>query len=970
LPLTASAGTIALTGLDADLLAMAKDIAAGHTYMALTRYDGRFLPSDDLHSEDFRDWRDGVEEEIAHTISEILQEQSHVCGTNSLQEIIRLSELILLVHPHLTGAQIALIEATARTGQSQKAQRIYSSMVAADPDQGAMLPPVSSFLARSAASPETHSVPFSGRDNEMSVLLERWQKATTAEGQVVVVLGEPGIGKTRLADQFLRRVAIRGGGVWIANCCAATQRLPYSVVNELVREHVESPSATWTRLFAVGEAQPELLQLTDNATDEYRCRLTEGLTEYLIGRSKEQPMAILIDDAQWADEYTSLLVAYWAYRLRGERVMLLLTVRTQEAEPPPNWILADLGRPWRLQVGQISVAAAEEIVTAFEHNHEVAFHRSVKDAVLWQSGGRPFLLLEALAFLLGEGETSRLPNAALSEPAESLLLRRFYSLPHEARRVVSILAVWGRPIPTATLQSMSRLSGEVYAYALNVLHSRGIAHLHDSIVSFPHDLMRETAYRSVLPATRALNHGQAAAELLAAAGPEGLIAQHYAHAGNAEATGQHCLRAADEALSSYSYSDHEYYCRLCLKAGGQNYKRKAALALARHLVQVGRTAELDELVPFFAADDSQCRTLRSISQLEQELASGRKSVTDILRYAMDTVAAAGAADDPTRASLAATLFDVAFDACVGDLDYTDVASLSRDDSYRTSDVQLQMESVLSVWHGATRSAEAGLSMASATIGRLSSTTSPTTRAACLYSYASLLLLSGHVTAARAQFEVALGLACETGDVRRQLSIFINNGVALMEAGEMGAARHSLEKVVTSSNIHFRVRGYTNLALLHYEEGEWPLAAQAAEAVLSMNASYESPSLGSISHALLGLMAIQEGDNDVARSHATKIGELSWNSLDDTSYTATFLSQMLIASDHKADALSLLSEAMEKTRMRDVLCTMRLQCQTAAILTSSQPETAYRMARAVERKANALGAYSVSRRASRILGRVP
>jgi tetratricopeptide (TPR) repeat protein len=188
----------------------------------------------------------------------------------------------------------------------------------------------------------------------------------------------------------------------------------------------------------------------------------------------------------------------------------------------------------------------------------------------------------------------------------------------------------------------------------------------------------------------------------------------------------------------------------------------------------------------------------------------------------------------------------------------------------------------------------------------------------------------------------------------------------MEAGEISEARHSLEKVVTSSNVHFRVRGYTNLAMLHFEEGDMPLAANAAEAVLSMNASYESPSLGSISHALLGLIALQEGRYELATGHANKIAEMCWNSLDDTSYTATFLSQILESSGRRAEALSLLSEAMEKTRMRDVLCTMRLECETAAILSSSQPETAYGMVRAIELKASTLGAHSVSRRARRIM----
>jgi DNA-binding SARP family transcriptional activator len=969
IPLIASAEHVVVVALDTDLLAINREVAAGNKPAALSCYKGRFLSNDDLSSNKLRDWRDEVEEEIALTVSDVLQEQSHVCAMADLPGIIQLSELLLTVHPHLIGAHIALIEATARTGELRKAERIYQSIAQSDADYAATLPPLTSFRARSAASPETHSVPFSGRDGELRSLLECWDRTLSGDGQVVVLLGEPGIGKTRLADQFLRRVAIRGGAVWIANCCSATQRLTYSVVNELIQEHVDPSTMSWRALPQVEHEDGTLMHLTERFPDEYRHRLTESLTSYMISRSKEQPHAILVDDAQWADEYTALLIAYWAYRLRQERVMIVLTVRTHEAEPPPDWILSDLGRPLRLSLGRISVAAAETIVSAFERHHDVAFARTLKDAVLWQSGGRPFLLLEALASLLSDEPASRLQNVALSEPAESLLLRRFRNLERDAADVVGILGVWGRPMPEATLRSMSGLQEDCLAAALNALHTRGIAHLHEGLISFPHDLMRETAYRSVLPATRVLYHRRAASELSRSGGPQGLIAQHYAQAGDREAAGAHSVRAADEALTSHSYSDYEFYCRLCIESGSERYRHQAAASLTRYLIQVGRSSESEDILPLLGEESEEHRILASISALERDLASGDKSATDLLRYARSIIAEVNSAEDPSQASLAATVFCVAFDACADEFDYTEVTPAPYRRIARSIEPQLLMESLASVWHGVTKDVESALSMAKFTVGRLTTATSPTTRAACLYSYGTVLLLSGKVTEARTHFNTAFELAQNSGDIRRQLSVHINNGVALMEAGELSKARLSLEKAVTSTNVHFRIRCYTNLSILHYEEGDFTLSAQAAQAVLSMNASYESPSLGSTSCAILGLIALRRRDYDAARSYAQSINQHLWSSLDDASYTAIFLSKLLIVSGQEPEAVLLLTDTINHTRARDVLCTMRLECEKARLLTRSRSDAAFRLARTVEGRARTLGAYLIESRAREVLTQI-
>lgn len=965
LPLVSSHEHITLSGIDADFLAVRRDVAAGNDASALARYNGRFLSHQDAIAETLRDWCDEIDEEIAITVSELLQEQSCVCSATELPRIIHVCEQILESHPHLIGAQIALIEATVRSGHLTLARRIYERLSRSDVGCTSSLPPMSSFEVRRAVPPDTHSVPFSGRDSELKCLLGNWQQTLSGEGKVVVVLGEPGIGKTRLADQFLRRVAIRGGRVWITTCCAATQRLTYTVISDLVRNNVEAESPLMRALSSRAEGAHGLR--SESSPDEYRNWLTESVTTHVIAESSRQPLAILIDDAQWADEYTALLIAYWAYKLRSQRVMLVLTVRTQEAEAPPDWIMSDLGRPVRLPVGRISVAAAETMVSAFEHNHGLEIEREVRDSILWQSSGRPFLLLEALASLVTDGGPPRTKSTMLSEPAESLLSRRFRCLPANAGGVVGLLAVWGRPMPETTLRSMCDLGEDDYAEALNVLHARGIAQLQGGLVAFAHDLMRETAYRSVQPGTRLLYHRRTALQLLKSNAPLGLIAQQYAHSGDSDAAGKYSIQAADDAVASHLYSEFEYYCQLCIEQGSNEFRRQAAIKLVRYLVQFGRSSEVENLLPFLDESDAECRLFMSVSRLERDLASGDKSVTDLLNFARRIVVEANSVEDPIGASLAATLYCMALDACAGEIDSTEIAEVTTPFSAPRSESELHMSSIVSVWHGVTRGVDSALArFKEAGFDSPDVTGSPSARAACLYAEGTLLLLGGMVRCARDKFDSALLLAQGCGDLRRQQSIYVNNGVAMMEAGEMSGSRHSLEKAATTTNPHFRIRCYTNLAMLHYEEGNLPLAAQAAEAVLSMNAAYRSPSLESTGRALLGLISLRQGNHEAARTHASSIDGHEWYSLSDASYPATLLSRIMQLEGRKDAALQLIAKTIERTKHRDVLCAMRLQCEQANMLIHAESDAAYRIARSVERRASEGGAYHLECRASDIL----
>src|SRR5690606_6731482 len=217
-----------------------------------------------------------------------------------------------------------------------------------------------------------------------------------------------------------------------------------------------------------------------------------------------------------------------------------------------------------------------------------------------------------------------------------------------------------------------------------------------------------------------------------------------------------------------------------------------------------------------------------------------------------------------------------------------------------------------------------------------------------------------------QFGEAFVLAQEAGDVRRQVAIYINNGVALLEADELGAAKSSLEKAATTANVHFRIRCYTNLAIMHYEAGDAALARKAAEAVLSMNSAYQSQSVGNISYAIIGLLALTDHDDDTANECYEAIAAQPWTPFDDVSYPAIFLGRMLEASGNSMEALSLFDRTIASTRARDTLCTFRIECERARLLASSNTDRAYAVARRIKDLAGQLGAVRVASRAQDIL----
>lgn len=930
-------------------------------------YAGRFLTKDDLYSAPLREWRDEIEGDIAVAVAGALQAQAHAAGAPSLPTVITVAARLLDLHPHLVEAQIAIVEALIRTGDHRQAKRRHEHFTECEVVGPVPLPPFESFLERPIQRTLPSQIGFVGRDGEVDKLEECWKSVVSGTGAFAVISGEPGIGKTRLADHVLRRAAIRGGATWIVRCCAATQRLPYSAVGELVRDNVSDNPDAIRSMALLSLRSPD--SNPPVGTDEYRHQLTESLTSLVIDRCRDQPLIILIDDAQWADNYTAMLLAYWSYRLKSHRVLVILTVRTEEAEAPPDWISSDLGRVTTLQLGRISIEAASRIVEAYESSCGVALERDLRNAVLWHSAGRPFLLLEALRLAMSsDGATPPTANAILSATAESVLARRFRGLSIESAAALGALAVWGQEIRSDSLANIAGLTDDALVAGLDLLHRRGIAHWHAGNVSFPHDLMREAAYRSLLPATRAHFHSRAADELRRASGPNGLIAQHYANGGDSPNAAVYAEKASCEAWAAHLYTDYEFYSGMCIEHGNQDDKCRAAETFGRYLVQVGRSQEVEGIRHLLGAGTGDL--LRKVSVFEQQLAAGTAQAMELLEYSRGIVELASDRNEFSAAPIIATLLDVALDA--GSYEFGQQVAqtlLMNTDNRHSREATMIVRSIMAVWNGMTKgTAEAVIEAVHALEG-VGSSTSPPAAALCMASYGTLLLLEGKIPIARKYFSSALDIAAAAGDHRRQWAILNNNGIALMEAGDHVAARQSWGRVVTAPNVHCRIRGYGNLAISHYEDTDMLNAGSAAEAVLSMNETYKSPAMASLAHGVLGLVALHSNNEKLAEEHSRSANAGLPQGLytqTECGYACALHVRLLAQRGYTRDAVKAIDEAVAAIRPRDNLNGMRLLCEKADLLSQSNPDAAYAVAKYVFGECHDLGATLIYNRADRIM----
>lgn len=423
------------------------------------------------------------------------------------------------------------------------------------------------------------------------MLWERLEAASRGEPGIVLLSGEPGVGKTRLLTELADRAAAKGWRVLVGQAFDTDGMPPYLPFLEALHEHIRAcpvddlkmqlgdgaPEVALV-LPEVGRRLPDLHVRTHLEAERDRYQLFDSLTEFIgaIAREEKSGLLLCLDDIQWADDSTLRLLEHVCRRLTKAPVLILATYRDTDLDVgrPLARTLEQLNRQQLSQHVDVKGLDAEGVRVMLAGLGRPDPPASVVEAVYGETEGNPFFVREVFAYLAEEGRLfdeagrwrSDLQVSATEVPQSIRLVigRRLERLSTDCRAVLALAAVLGRTLDYELLRAISEMAEDAL---LVVLEEAERAQLLVSDergrLTFGHELIRQTLLSSLTALRRQRFHlraAQALEQLRATVVDSHLadIAEHYRLAGAAADPAklvEYSTRAGERALDVRAYGE-------------------------------------------------------------------------------------------------------------------------------------------------------------------------------------------------------------------------------------------------------------------------------------------------------------------------------------------------------------------------------------------------------------------------------
>jgi DNA-binding SARP family transcriptional activator len=427
-----------------------------------------------------------------------------------------------------------------------------------------------------------------GRDAEQQRLHMLYQQAE--QGALAVISGQPGIGKTRLAEDLLAEAQRAGALTVMVRCYQGEHSLAYAPFTALLRaalgllERTDRLKTVPSRqLAAITRLVPDLALHRDAAHEvaltepEARRRFFEAVSDLLFTScASALPGIIWLDDVHWADSASLDLLAFLAHRLPNHGLLLLLTWRDEEVpfQHPLHTLLSDMRRlrpVMQIALGPLDLQAVAQLA----HMRGVPLPDALVPRLHAESGGLPLFVVEFLAVLREGGLPLDGSPWALPRRARDLLEVRLRSLSDTAQTLLSGAAVLGHAFDLPMLCAALQLSEDAVVDALEETLRRGLLvettamPLH---YTFSHERVRTLVYEQISSIRRRVLHRRVAhyfAALRADGGAVGYAAQaaDHAQAAGETALAAHQYRLAGDAarlLAAHSEAVNHYLAAITL----------------------------------------------------------------------------------------------------------------------------------------------------------------------------------------------------------------------------------------------------------------------------------------------------------------------------------------------------------------------------------------------------------------------
>jgi len=419
--------------------------------------------------------------------------------------------------------------------------------------------------------------PFVGREQELGTLQDLLARAEAGRGQVVSIVGESGVGKSRLFHEFRRSQRGRSVTFLEGRCLSYGSSTPYLPVLDILRQscgitEADGPETIGQKLVwalsEVGidqsEAAPYLLYLLGIRTgtekvaalspQSLKSRSADLLRQLTLKESRRRLLVILAEDLQWIDKTSEEYTASLVDSIIGSPVLLVLTYRPGY-QPP--W----MKKSYATQIGLAQLSAAESLAVVHSVTEPGGTSDAVSRSILAKAEGNP-LFLEELTRAAQERRDLKAGNF-LPGSIHDVLGARIDSLSQPAKRTMQAAAVLGREVSRRLLEAVSD-QPEALDEDMNELTSREFLYERagsaERVYVFKHALIQEVAYATLLEQRRALLHGRAAQKL------EGLydrrtdevvelLAHHFGRSGDIEKAVDYAILAGEKAQRHWANAE-------------------------------------------------------------------------------------------------------------------------------------------------------------------------------------------------------------------------------------------------------------------------------------------------------------------------------------------------------------------------------------------------------------------------------
>jgi len=418
---------------------------------------------------------------------------------------------------------------------------------------------------------------FVGREGEMSTLLASFGRVELGEGQVIGLMGDAGVGKSRLLYELRRQLDQLGVRCVEGRCFAHAIEFPYAPIIDLVRhtcgvDQADAPdlvaekvsqvlgddpanqmddSALLLRLLGIRLEKDRFAGLSPQA---FQLRTFETLRRLWLAPHTPEPLFMAVEDLHWIDKSSEAFVAHLIERAAAARILLVVTYR-------PGYQAPWLGRSYSTQVAvmPLSPDASLDIIRSVLGIYEVP--DAVARLIVPRTGGNPFFIEELAWSLKAQGDPAG--RLAVPESVQEVLLARIDRLRDDLRRLLLTASVLGREISLSLLEMIwadpppvDVLLRELVQLEFLTDRPEGGEHGY----RFKHALTQEVAYASLTPERRRQLHA-AAAERIERAYTERLdeveaqLAHHYSEAEDADKAIEYLVRIAEKAARTSAYAE-------------------------------------------------------------------------------------------------------------------------------------------------------------------------------------------------------------------------------------------------------------------------------------------------------------------------------------------------------------------------------------------------------------------------------